>query len=194
MLGEPTGVYLPDTTLNRMIHFAQHETMLALKEKTSAVCTTLVTTPSTTRYIISKTTDTVLTSVVSLVLYKDMTAAGGEERALSYVPPELIGQIGSGESPAHYTVVGRYLVLGKSPIGSDTLYVCMSRVPRDLSAIGTLLTVAKEDQSAVAFYAAMLASLRDKQVATAQLYWQMWQAHVGMKGYAVPPEQGVGGQ
>lgn len=189
MLGEPQVTYLPDSTLNRFVNYGQHLTMLALSEKTSVVVDTILTTVGRLRYELAPTApnpatvDTIMASRVATVISKGSTASGSEEVALAYIPPDLLGKPQSGTVPAFYSVIGRNLLLGKSPLAGDTLFVYMVRVPRDLSADATLLSVSKEDQLAVALSACVFASLRDKQVTAAQQYWQLWQAATGFKGY-----------
>ena len=187
---ETQTTFLPDTTLDRLVHFAQHEVLLATQDQ--FVIDTIITTNKLTRYLLTSTTatqDTILTGTVGLVVYKAETNAGGSETALRYLPPELVGQTNEGSTPATYTLLGRNLVLGASPGGSDTLFVYMNIVPRDLSADATKLTVAKEDQFAVALYAAMLVSLRDKQLQAAQLYQGLYQAHITNKRPTTPVEE-----
>ena len=42
MLAETQTTFLPDTTLDRLINYAQHETMLALKGQSSVVLLSLI--------------------------------------------------------------------------------------------------------------------------------------------------------
>ena len=186
MTTEPTTTYLPDSTLNRFINIAQNQTMLALREKTSVIIDTIVTSPSRLRYYLADTkatSDTVMAGRVAMVIQKDATAIGGKERALGYLSPELVGQTMQGPTPGFFTVMDRHLILGESPYGGDTLFAYMGRVPRDLSSATTALTVSKEDQVAVALYASFLVYMRDHQIQMAQRMFEAWQAHVAMKAY-----------
>jgi len=199
MIGEPSTVYLADTTLNRMINFAQHDVMLALTENTNVIIDTVVTSPTMLRYYLKDTkatSDSIIASRIAAVIHKDNTASGGKERALAYVPPQTLGRTGAGEVPAFYTVVGRNLLLGESPLGGDTLFLYMLPIPRDLSSGTTALSVAKEDQFAVILYSSALAMARDKQYSQAKMYWDMFNFHLGTKTgpllnnrVAAPPAQ-----
>lgn len=185
-INEPGTTYLPDSALVRIVNYSQQTLMLAMRERTSVIIDTFLTTTANLRYYLrdtKATSDTVMASRVAMVIQKASTASGGEEVALAYIPPDLVGRPQSGTVPAFYTVVGRELILGKSPLGGDTLFVYMTRVPRDLTADATALSVSKEDQPAVIYLSAALAMLRDRQIQAAQIYWQLWQAHTGFKGY-----------
>ena len=193
LLGEDRSASIMDTTLNRLVHFAQHETMLALMGHSAWVIDTITTTNTITRYLLTHTSatpqDTVLTGHIGAVIHKQGTQAGGNETALRFIPPELIGHTLEGVNPATYSLIGRNLLLGRSPSGSDSLFVYMYRVPRDLSANTTALTVAKEDQFAVVLYASMLASLRIGDLQGARFYQELWANHINKKKPGVPNVQ-----
>lgn len=198
MLGEPQTTFLADSTLNRFVNYGQHLTMLALGERTSVVIDTFITVTGRLRYemvnVAVTTSDTIQASRVAAVIQKSVSAAGSEEVALAYIPSDLLGKPQSGVVPAFYSVLGRNLLLGKSPNGGDTLFVYMLRVPRDLTTDATLLSVSKEDQLAVALAACVMWDMADNQIQRAQLRWQLWQAAIGLKGYPQLPSQVQGGQ
>lgn len=190
IIKEPRTAFLVDTALIRMVNYAQITTMVALKEKTKVRQDTLVTSPARVRYYMANTqdlADSIMSGSLAMVILKEATAIGGKEYALAYVPYEMVGKTLADGGPAFYTVVNRQIILGQSPYGGDTLIMFYNVVPKLLDTDSTDLTVAPEDQPAVIYMAAMLASLADKQVQVAQLYWNLWQAHTGFKGY--PPQE-----
>lgn len=192
-INEPSTVYLPDSSLTRMVNSAQTETFLALKHFTGVTIDTFITSVNTVRYYLKNVattrSDSVQSGSVAAVIYKDVNAAGGNEKALEYTVPELIGKYQTGTIPSHYTVLGRHLVLGKSPLGGDTLFVYMNRVPLTMSSDGDSLNVAQEDKEAVAWYAAALALAADKQYQGAAFYFQLWDRHVNNKKVLPEPKK-----
>lgn len=187
-LGEPSTTYLPDTALVRIVNYAQQMTTVALREKTTMVIDTIVTSVARLRYPLNPSTvDSTIAGRVAMVIQKEPTASGGKEKALAYLPPELVGQTLASTVPSFYTVIEKHLILGESPLGGDTLFVYVNRAGKNLDADTTALRISKEDQAAVIYLSCALVCLRDKQVQQAGFYWQLWQAHTGFKGY--PPMQ-----
>lgn len=187
---EPSTTYLVDTALSRMVDFAQKTTMLALKEKTKVRQDTLVTSPARVSYYMANTqdaADSVMAGGLAMIILKEATAIGGKEYALAYIPYEMVGKTLSDGGPSFYTVVNRQVILGQSPYGGDTLILFYNVVPRNLDNDTTSLTIAREDQPAVVYMACMISALADHQYQGAQLWWNLWQAHTGFKGY--PPNK-----
>lgn len=193
LIKEPSKTYLADTALTRMVNMAQYQTAIALKHFTGVTIDTFTTTVNNLRYYLKNVattrSDTVMAGSVGAVIYKESSPAGGGEHALTYVAPELLGNIGSGELPSHYTVLGRHLLLGKSPLAGDTLFVYMHRVPLNMTADADSLIVSQEDKDAVAFYAAALAMAGDHQYQAAAFYLQLWDRHVGNKKILTEPKK-----
>jgi len=185
LLGEPSTIYIGDTTINRMLNYAQQEAMIALGERSTVRIDTIVTTANVLRYELAHTgtspIDTIMSGRVAGVTVKDAAAAGGQEHALSYIPPELIGKPGTGTMLAYYSIAGRNLLLGKSPTGGDSIFVYMLRVPKDLDNDTVKVSVAKEDLVSVVLLASAWCAMRDMQTDRAQLFYKMYSDHVALK-------------
>lgn len=196
LLGEPSVTYVGDTTINRMLNYAQQEAMIALGERSTVRIDTIVTTANVLRYTLLHTgdapVDTIMSGRVAAVTVKDAAAAGGQEHALSYIPPELIGKPGTGTMLAYYSIAGRNLLLGKSPTGGDSVFVYMLRVPKDLENDTVKVSVAKEDLVSIVLLASSWCALRDMQTERATLLYKMYSDHVALKRQQ--PGQAVGGQ
>jgi hypothetical protein len=82
---------------------------------------------------------------------------------------------------AFYTVIGRQLLLGRSPTGGDSLFVYLLRVPKDLDNDTVNVSVAKEDQTAIVLLASAWVAMRESQIERATLLYRMYSDHVALK-------------
>lgn len=183
LLAEPTTTYLADTILNKMVNIAHRVTLRELGDRTIVGVDSIVTTPGVTRYT-SNSDFAKITGVVR----RSTTATGGMDYALAYINPEQLGRLGVGPHPEHYYQTGRFLVLGQSPQGEDTLIVYYVPYARNLETDTTQLQVAVEDHSTVVLLAVALATSRDYNQAMAQVWLNLWT--VGVRKETVP----AGGQ
>lgn len=181
LLLEEVTAYLPDTTLNRFINYAHREVKTVLGGKTAIVFDTVITTTGVIRYTLTPANASSVSGRVSLVVLKESDLQGGEQHALQEVPPEIIGKTGESTEPGTYAMLGQTLVLGKSPQGGDTLFVYLTTVATDLSADGTALEVAEEDELALAWLASALVLMRDKQYEGAQSMVELYRMHISSK-------------
>lgn len=178
LVNEPSTTYLPDTTLNRLIHFANRTTLLALGENTNVDTATILCVDQ--QHVYSLNSNAITGSVVS-VRYTQAAAEGDGDIGLVEVDPELAGKLGEGVPPNSYFVDGGYIFLGTSPSTNDTLRVTYVPRPQDLLADDSTLYVADEDVMAVAYLTAAYVYFRDMQVNLGTTYYQLWQQAVALK-------------
>lgn len=185
--------YLPDSTLDRMIHYAHRTTMLALGKYTAVDVDTIICTQGKQQYSLSSdflTTDTAIVGRVVGIMRRVETNQGVGDVGFVEVDFTQVGKLGEGVIPNSYKVEGDNIILGTAPTGGDTLFVYYEPLADILDAYGDALTVASEDVPAVAYLTASQVYLRDHQLQLGQMYWQMWQTLVTLKRpqTAVPPQ------
>ncbi|HBA71721.1 MAG TPA: hypothetical protein DCZ63_05875 [Geobacter sp.] len=179
LLAEPATTYLADSTLNKMVNIAHRMTLRELGDRTIVGVDSIVTTPGLTRY--APNSDF---ARITGVVRRSTTATGGMDFALAYIDPEQLGRLGVGPYPEHYYQSGRFLVLGQSPQGGDTLVVYYVPYARNLDTDTTQLQVAPEDHQTVVFLAAALATARDYNQVMAQVWLNLWT--VGVRKETAP--------
>lgn len=175
---ETQTTYLPDTTLNRIINLAQFGSMLALGYETKTDVDTIVTTRGKHEYSLAS---DAIAGMISSVRRRTESIQGGGDVALIQMPPDQIGKIQDGVIPSAYSVRGSNLLVSTVPIGGDTLFVDYIPQASTLSADTSSLTINSEDQPALVMMAAFMTYARDHQTDLATLYFQAWQAMVGLK-------------
>lgn len=183
---EPSTTYLPDSTLNRIIHYAHRTTMMALGKYTNIDIDTIVCVVEQHRYALDA--NAVSGSIVS-VRRRLADAVGTGDVGLVEVDPSLVGKLGEGVNPNSFFIEGAFLVLGTVPLSTDTLFVHYVPVSNNLDADTASVQVAKEDVVAVAYLATSHVYFRDLQVTMGQTYYQLWQQAIALKRREVPAQQ-----
>lgn len=173
--------YLPDSTLDRIIHYAHRTTMLAIGKYTAVDIDTIVCTQGKHQYNLSSLSDTSIVGRIVGIMRRIEASQGGGDQGFVEVNLSLVGKLGEGVIPNSYVLEGDNIILATTPTGGDTLFVYYEPLADDLDAYGDGLSVAPEDVPAVAYLAASQVYLRDYQVNLGQLYWQMWQTLVTLK-------------
>ena len=173
-----TVKYLPDSTLDRIIHYAHRTTLLAMGQYTNVDTATIMCVAEQNTYLLP--TNAISGQVVSVQIRRE-DASGKGEIGLVEVDPELTGKLGEGVKPNSYFINGGYIVLGTTPFANDTLNVHYVPVSNNLDTDTATVQVATEDLPAVAYLAASHVYLRDHQLQLGQMYFQMWQALISLK-------------
>jgi hypothetical protein len=182
LIGETSITYVADTTINRSLNWAQWVTLVTLRENTAIATDTIVLAQSQMDYTITDLGDgDVMAGGIVAINRRTESSQGSGSVGWIEISPNQIGKLGEGVIPNSYTVVGDRLLFGTRPVGGDVLDVYYVPVADTLANDATELAIAVEDQPAMLFLAASLICARDKQLQQAQLYFQMFQAHVQAK-------------
>lgn len=197
LTGERTTTYVGDTTIARLLYFAQIETKVALGSVTSDPdgdfdIDTIVTTANIVSY---KLRSDHMHGRVSLIIHRAKTTSGmdvGAERIMHRLPLTALRETGE-DAPWSYGVKGHHVILGSSPFGGDTLFVYGTVDPTKLLATDSTFSLPIEDEPALGLLTAAWVVLYDNQIQLSQIYYQMWQNHVRMRREDAVP-QGVQGQ
>ena len=173
-----TVKYLPDSTLDRIIHYAHRTTMMALGEATAVDTMVILGIQGQQRYYLNA--NAIVNRVVA-AFRRTETNQGRGDVGMIEVDPSQIGKLGEGVIPNSFAVKANYFLVGTAPLGTDTFFVYYEPLSNALSADSSAVTVASEDVAAVAYLAASQVYLRDHQLQLGQMYFQMWQTLVSLK-------------
>ena len=173
-----TVKYLPDSTLDRIIHYAHRTTMLALGEATAVDTMVILGVQGQQRYYLNA--NAIVNRVVA-AFRRTETNQGRGDVGMVEVDPSQIGKLGEGVIPNSFAVKANYFLVGTAPLGTDTFFVYYVPVSNNLDTDTATVQVATEDLPAVAYLAASHVYLRDHQLQLGQMYFQMWQALISLK-------------
>lgn len=187
LVNEPnTSKYLPDSTLNRILHYAHRTTMLALGDFTNIDTAVVLAIQGQQRYYLNA---NAIVGRIAGAVRRTETNQGRGDVGMVQVDISQIGKLGEGVIPNSFAVTADYFLVGTPPLGNDTFFVYYEPVTNNWDTDSATVQVATEDAPAVAYLAASQVYLRDHQLQLAQVYWQMWQTLVTMKRPKVVPQQ-----
>lgn len=178
LVNEGQQAYLPDTALNRMLNVAHHTTMLMLGVETNVDTVRLICTPGRMMYALDT---NAIQGQVAAILRRRESISGGGDVAFIEVAVDQVGKVGEGAIPNSYAILGNQLILATPPVSTDTLFVVYLPRANNLATDTSAITLAREDQPAMLFLAAALASMRDKQLQAAGIFLGLYNAHIAAK-------------
>lgn len=179
---------VPDSSLDRMIHYAQFQAMIDLGEKTNVDTAVILGVQGQMRYYLND--NSVSGRIVGAVRRTETSQGRGD---VGMVPIDLsqAGKLGEGVIPNSYDVFGNYFIVGTPPLGSDTFFVYYTPKPQDLLADDSTLAVAEEDRVAVAYLAAAWTYASNLDLNMATFWMNMYYNHLKSKGIGAPSPQEV---
>lgn len=177
IIGEPQTTYYSDSTINRLLNYAQAQTKAAMGPATTTAVDRQACAVGQVQYIVPSGAIKGSASVIGVTFWE---AAKTTMRGLREVPVSLVGR-----SNGSYALTNNHILLGFEPVAvTDSVIIYYVDKATDLTADNTPLSVSDEDALAVVNLAISMLLHRDKQSQDAQVFYSMWKDYIDRKSGA----------